>query len=57
MATRKLQPTQKRCPYNNVVAEATYKIITIEFAFNRIFESFEELELELFDYVNWHKKY
>ena len=49
--------SKKGCPYNNVVAEATYKIITIEFAFNRIFESFEELELELFDYVNWHKKY
>lgn len=30
--------------------EATYKIIKTEFAFNRIFESFEELETELFDY-------
>ena len=34
--------------------EATYKIIKTEFAFNRIFESFEELETELFDYVNWY---
>ena len=32
----------------------TYKIIKTEFAFNRIFESFEELETELFDYVNWY---
>ena len=25
-----------------------------EFAFNRCFNSFEELETELFDYVNWY---
>lgn len=46
--------SKKGCPYDNAVAEATYKIIKTEFAFNRIFESFEELELELFDYVNWY---
>ena len=40
-----------------VVAEATYKIIKTEFAFNRIFESFEELETELFDYVNWYNNF
>jgi len=44
----------KGCPFDNAVAEATYKIIKTEFAFNRIFNSFEELELELFDYVNWY---
>ena len=44
----------KGCPYDNAAAEATYKIIKTEFAFNRIFNSFEELELELFDYVNWY---
>lgn len=38
---------------DNAVAEATYKIIKTEFAFNRIFNDFEELERELFDYVNW----
>ena len=43
----------KGCPYDNAVAEATYKVFKTEFAFNRIFTSFEELELELFDYVNW----
>lgn len=43
----------KGCPYDNAVAEATYKIFKTEFAFNRIFNSFEELELELFDYVHW----
>lgn len=44
----------KGCPYDNAVAEATYKIIKTEFAFNKRFESTEELELELFDYVNWY---
>ena len=44
----------KGCPYDNAVAEATYKIIKTEFAFNRIFNDFEELEIELFDYVNWY---
>ena len=44
----------KGCPYDNAVAEATYKIIKTEFAFNRIFNDFEELERELFDYVNWY---
>ena len=39
--------SQKGCPYDNAVAEATYKIIKTEFAFNRIFESFEELETDL----------
>ena len=46
--------SKKGCPYDNAVAEATYKIIKTEFAFNRIFESFEELETELFDYINWY---
>ena len=34
-----------------------YKIIKTEFAFNRIFENFEELETELFDYVNWYNNF
>lgn len=46
--------SKKGCPYDNAVAEATYKIIKTEFAYNRIFKSFEELETELFDYVNWY---
>jgi len=46
--------SKKGCPYDNAVAEATYKIIKTEFAFNRLFSSFEELEIELFDYVNWY---
>lgn len=45
--------SQKGTPYDNAVAEATYKIFKNEFCFNRIFDSFEQLEIELFDYVNW----
>ena len=44
----------KGCPYDNAVAEATYKIFKTEFAFNRRFKNFEKLELELFDNVNWY---
>ena len=46
--------SHKSCPYDNAVAETTYKIIKTEFAFNKRFESLEELERELFDYVNWY---
>ena len=46
--------SKKGCPYDNAVAESTYKIIKTEFAYNRRFNSFEELEIELFDYVNWY---
>ena len=46
--------SKKGCPYDNAVAEATYKIIKTEFVHNRRFESFEQLKLELFDYVNWY---
>ncbi len=49
--------SKKGCPYDNAVAEATYKVIKTEFAFNKIFNSFEELELELFDYVNWYNNH
>ena len=45
--------SKKGTPYDNAVAEATYKIFKTEFCFNRTFDSFEQLELELFDYVNW----
>jgi len=44
----------KGCPYDNAVAEAGFKVVKTEFAFNRIFNSLEELERELFDYVNWY---
>jgi len=45
--------SMKGCPYDNAVAEATYKIIKTEFVRNRSFASLEELQVELADYVNW----
>jgi len=45
--------SHKGCPYDNAVAEATYKIIKTEFAFNKVFDSLDELKLELADYINW----
>lgn len=45
--------SMKGCPYDNAVAEATYKIIKTEFVKGRTFSSLEELNLELADYVNW----
>lgn len=49
--------SKKGCTYDNAVAEATFKVIKTEFAFNRIFQSFEELECLLFDYVNWYNNH
>lgn len=49
--------SKKGTPYDNAVAEATYKVFKTEFCFNRVFNSFEQLELELFDYVNWFNNY
>ena len=46
--------SKKGCPYDNAVAEAAFKVIKTEFAFNRTFDSLEQLETELFDYVNWY---
>lgn len=43
--------SKKGSPYDNAVVEAGYKIIKIEFAFNRIFNNLEELKLELRSYV------
>lgn len=45
--------SMKGCPYDNAVAEATFKVIKTEFVKGEVFESLEELQLELSDYVNW----
>ncbi|GAB0167867.1 IS3 family transposase [Lysinibacillus sp. CTST325] len=37
----------KGCPYDNAVAEATYKSFKVEFVYQRIFLTMEQLELEL----------
>lgn len=46
--------SKKGCPYDNAVAEATYKTFKVEFVYPNVFESLNELKLELFDYVNWY---
>ena len=43
----------KGCPYDNAVAEATFKLVKFEFVYRRVFESPEQLALELTDYVHW----
>ncbi len=43
----------KGCPYDNAVAEATFKAIKTEFVKGKHYESLEELNQELSDYVHW----
>lgn len=45
--------SMKGCPYDNAVAEATFKTIKVEFIYGRNFSSLDELAIELEDYVNW----
>lgn len=47
--------SQPGCPYDNAVAEATYKTFKTEFC-NKRFESSSQLKTELFDYINWYNK-
>lgn len=44
--------SHKGCPYDNAIAEATFKIIKVEFVHGRVFESLDELQRELSDYVH-----
>jgi putative transposase len=45
--------SMKGCPYDNAVAEATFKIIKTEFAKGHHFDSLEDLTREFHDYVHW----
>ncbi|AXF57354.1 IS3 family transposase [Salicibibacter kimchii] len=45
--------SEKGTPYDNAVAEATFKTIKTEFVHGSIFLNQRELDLELFDYVHW----
>ncbi|WP_198286499.1 MULTISPECIES: IS3 family transposase [Bacillus] len=45
--------SMKGCPYDNAVAEATFKIFKTEFIRGQRFESLADLERELADYVHW----
>ncbi|WP_204613541.1 IS3 family transposase [Defluviitalea raffinosedens] len=42
----------KGFPYNNAVAETTFKIIKNEFDCNQTFSNLHELKYKLADYVN-----
>ncbi|WP_286641315.1 IS3 family transposase [Spiroplasma ixodetis] len=46
--------SKKGCPYDNAVAEATFKTFKTEFINDRNFTSLIQLKLELFDYINWY---
>lgn len=45
--------SEKGTPHDNAVAEATFKTIKTEFVNGRVFDNQQELDFELFDYVNW----
>ena len=40
-------------PYDNAVAESTYKFVKVEFVHQYQFKTLAQLRLELFDYVHW----
>lgn len=46
--------SKKGCPYDNAVAESTFKSFKKEFVYQHVFENLEHLKRELFDYVNWY---
>ena len=46
--------SHKGWPYDNAVAEATFKIIKTEFVWNETFTDISELKLKLWDYVHWY---
>jgi len=46
--------SKKGCPYDNAVAEATFKSFKKEFVYQYIFSDLDHLKRELFDYVNWY---
>lgn len=43
----------KGCPYDNAVAESTFKIFKTEFIYGQNFKNIDVLRLELMDYINW----
>lgn len=49
--------SKKGCPYDNAVAEATFKIFKTEFANQRQFQSLKQLSVELRDYVHWFNEH
>lgn len=47
----------KGCPFDNAVAESTFKIIKTEFVYRRIFLTSEQLAIELTDFVHWFNNF
>ncbi len=46
--------SKKGCPYDNSIAEDTFKTFKMEFIYPNTFYSLEQLQLELFEYINWY---
>ncbi|WP_332698939.1 IS3 family transposase [Halalkalibacter lacteus] len=46
--------SHKGNPYDNAVAEATFKILKTELINGAHFHTLHHLDLELFDYINWY---
>lgn len=46
--------SRKGNPYDNAVAEATFKVFKTEFINGNKFNSLQELNSKLFEYVNWY---
>lgn len=49
--------SKKGCPYDNAVAEATFKIFKTEFVYPNTFKSLDDLKLMLSDYTNWYNNF
>ena len=49
--------SKKGCPYDNAVAEATFKLCKTEFIYGKKFHSLQQLQYELDDYVNWFNNF
>ena len=49
--------SRKGNPFDNAVYESSYNIIKTEFVSNKLFENIEQLDLELFDYINWFNNF
>ena len=47
----------KGCPYDNSPAETFNHILKTEFVKGKKFSSFNELEVELMDYINWYNNH
>ncbi|MFS1664428.1 IS3 family transposase, partial [Streptococcus sp. zg-JUN1979] len=45
--------SQPGCPYDNAVAESTYRAFKMEFIQQETFRSLEELTLKTKDYIHW----